>query len=167
MEVDGKGALMPSRSVENLVARWFSQRIGADKCVRKKGKFKGWDLKFSREGRRLRTVEVKCDWHSAKSGNMAFEIWNTRQNEPSGLTATTADHWIHVLPGESKVCVYNPKTILWWLNANFDSPWHNIRKMESVGDGNSTIYIVGKDVILSRDWVSTYDFLLAPETEDG
>ena len=42
-------------------------------------------------------VEVKWDKRAAATGNLYFEIENTRQRRPSGIAATTADRWCHVL----------------------------------------------------------------------
>ena len=43
------------------------------------------------------SVEVKWDKRAAKTGNLYFEIENTRRNEPSGIAATRADIWCHVI----------------------------------------------------------------------
>lgn len=37
------------------------------------------------------------EMRAASTGNLYFEVENTRQREPSGVAATTADRWCHVL----------------------------------------------------------------------
>ena len=43
------------------------------------------------------SVEVKWDKAAARTGNLYFEIENTRQRRPAGIAATTADVWCHVI----------------------------------------------------------------------
>ncbi len=43
------------------------------------------------------SVEVKWDKRAGETGNLYFEIKNTRRDEPSGIAATTADFWCHVI----------------------------------------------------------------------
>ncbi len=43
------------------------------------------------------SVEVKWDKRAQETGNLYFEIRNTRRDEPSGVAATTADYWCHVI----------------------------------------------------------------------
>lgn len=44
-----------------------------------------------------RRVEVKWDKRAAGTGRLYFEVENTRQRAASGIMATTADIWCHVL----------------------------------------------------------------------
>ena len=41
------------------------------------------------------TFEVKNDVMSKRTGNLAIEYWNSKQNKPSGLFRTTANFWVH------------------------------------------------------------------------
>ncbi len=43
------------------------------------------------------SVEVKWDKAAARTGNLYFEIENTRQRRLAGIAATTADVWCHVI----------------------------------------------------------------------
>jgi hypothetical protein len=43
------------------------------------------------------TTEVKFDEYERKSGNVAIEVYNPRLGKPSGVTATKAFFWAHVL----------------------------------------------------------------------
>ena len=54
-----------------------------------------------------KAVEVKWDKRAAQSGRLYFEILNTRQKKPSGVAATRADLWCHVL-GEGTTALIVP-----------------------------------------------------------
>ena len=54
-----------------------------------------------------RRVEVKWDKRAAGTGRLYFEVENTRQRAPSGIMATTADIWCHVL-GEGERALIVP-----------------------------------------------------------
>ncbi len=43
------------------------------------------------------SVEVKWDKRAKNTGNLYFEIENTHRREPSGIAATEADYWCHVI----------------------------------------------------------------------
>lgn len=63
-------------------------------------------------------IEVKWDRRAGQSGNLYFEIENTTKRAASGIAATTADQWCHVI-GEG------PEAIL--------APVHNLRSMLQAG----------------------------------
>ena len=44
-----------------------------------------------------RQVKVKWDTRCQDSGNLYFEVENTRRRKPSGVFASEADWWCHVL----------------------------------------------------------------------
>lgn len=50
-------------------------------------------------------VEVKWDKRAAATGNLYFEVENTRQRAPSGVMSTTADWWCHVLGEGDEACL--------------------------------------------------------------
>ncbi len=56
-----------------------------------------YDLSVRFPGRRAFSVEVKWDKRADETGNLYFEVENTRQGRPSGIMATTADYWCHVI----------------------------------------------------------------------
>ncbi len=64
-----------------------------------KGRFYDWDLSVAQvaTGYEVFTVEVKYDEMQAKTGNIAIEFYNSKLDRPSGLSATKADLWCHVL----------------------------------------------------------------------
>ncbi len=53
-----------------------------------------YDLKATIGSRSL-TFEVKNDVKCALTKNIAIEYFNSKKNEPSGITATKADFWVH------------------------------------------------------------------------
>lgn len=55
-------------------------------------------------------VEVKWDKRAAESGRLYFEVENTRKRQPSGVMATSADLWCHVLgQGDQALLVPVPR----------------------------------------------------------
>ncbi len=52
-------------------------------------------------------IEVKWDKAAATTGNLYFEVKNTRRGESSGVAATTADYWCHVI-GEGEEALFAP-----------------------------------------------------------
>lgn len=56
-----------------------------------------YDISLLRTGHEVRRVEVKWDKRGGETGNLYFEVENTRQKTASGIMATTADVWCHVL----------------------------------------------------------------------
>ncbi len=57
------------------------------------------------------TVEVKWDKRAGETGNLYFEIRNTRQRRPSGIAASRADYWCHVI-GEGDEALLVPVSTL-------------------------------------------------------
>ncbi|MGI5862043.1 MAG: hypothetical protein ACOX6T_08285 [Myxococcales bacterium] len=56
-----------------------------------------YDLQVQPPGKPELHVEVKWDKRAGETGNLYFEVENTRQRCPSGVMSTTADWWCHVL----------------------------------------------------------------------
>lgn len=56
-----------------------------------------YDIELQAEDGSRHHVEVKWDKRGRETGNLYFEVENTRQRQPSGVMATTADLWCHVL----------------------------------------------------------------------
>ncbi len=61
-----------------------------------------YDLELRRRDGAIRHLEVKWDKRAAETGNLYFEVENTRQQKPSGVMATTADLWCHVVGEEGE-----------------------------------------------------------------
>ena len=56
-----------------------------------------YDLELTRPGQTIRHLEVKWDKRAESTGNLYFEVENTRQKRPSGVMSTKADLWCHVV----------------------------------------------------------------------
>ena len=96
------------------------------------------------------TTEVKYDLYATRSGNIAIETWNPKSNRPSGLSITRADFWCHVLQDSV------------WLTPveelrRFVDETPPLRTIEKGGDGNATILLFQRDVILPRAFVRIDD----------
>jgi len=78
------------------------------------------------------SVEVKWDRRAQETGNLFFELRNTRQNRPSGIAVTTADYWCHVL-GDGEEALLAPVPAL----RRFLSEGHFPEKSTRGRDSNS------------------------------
>lgn len=90
------------------------------------------------------TCEVKYDLMSLKTGNIAIEIWNTKSNMPSGITATKANLWIIVIP-QDKVNIFAIKTETLKKYIEDNKPFKTVN---FGGDKNAKLLIYKKDDIL-------------------
>ncbi len=89
--------------------------------------------------------EVKFDVMAQKTGNVAIEIHNTKKDKPSGLEATKADIWVHILlDGDNKVgYVASVKKL-----KEFCGSTEPLKKIVAGGDKNANLLIYKCDVIL-------------------
>ena len=78
--------------IEMLLARHFSIQYHEPFFVAV-GNFKHWD--FSDKSRNF-SVECKLDTSALESENLCIEI--SYRDQPSGINATRAELWIHVVP---------------------------------------------------------------------
>lgn len=92
------------------------------------------------------TIEVKNDIYALKSGNVAIEVFNPKSEKLSGLSATGADIWAHILGEE--VWFTSPKRL-----STFIGIQEPVRIIAKAGDGNATIYLYRKDLILPAIFV--------------
>lgn len=81
-------------------------------------------------------VEVKFDKRSAETGNLALEYWNPLRNKPSGLLATRASLWVHVLPLPLTAFVA-PVAVL----KQFIAEVKPVRLVQGAGDDNADILL--------------------------
>lgn len=96
----------------------------------------------------LTTFEVKNDKMFALTGNLALEFWNSRKNEPSGISRSMADFWVHIVPVHGVDTLYiAQRTLL--LAAMYEI--EPIKKIKAGGDKNSDMYIFSKAQMLSED----------------
>jgi len=88
------------------------------------------------------TTEVKFDAYEARSGNVAIEVFNTRSCTPSGITATRAFFWAHVLQGN----------VVWLTTVDILKDYIDRvspkRIIDSGGDDNASLYLYSSAAIL-------------------
>jgi hypothetical protein len=104
------------------------------------------------------TIEVKYDIYSEKSGNIAIEYHNSRQNKPSGIMATKADFWVQVTPNQGSWITTVAK-LKQYIKDN--KPF---RTITDAGDGNANLFLYKADKILSDIFIRI-DKLSALELE--
>lgn len=61
-------------------------------------------------GKKKYQAEVKYDMMSEKTGNLAIEFWNCKQNKPSGISITTANLWIQCIRDGGNIVIFGVKT---------------------------------------------------------
>lgn len=84
-----------------------------------------YDITLMRAGQDgTRSVEVKWDKRASESGNLYFEVENTRQQKPSGVMSTTADLWCHVLGEGERGLVITVASLRRFLN---EGPWRSVQ----------------------------------------
>lgn len=87
-------------------------------------------------------AEVKFDARSNTTGNLAIEVWNSRANKASGVSATKAHLWVFAL---SATAVYVIRTVELHLVLSHVEP---LKVVERGGDNNARLYLYKKDVII-------------------
>jgi hypothetical protein len=101
-----------------------------------------YDIAADHECRTI-TFEVKHDVMSAKTGNVALEYFNSKKGTPSGITATTADWWVHKICGE-----------LWIIKTsdllNFTKTEKPCKMISAGGDKNADLMIYAIDRFTSN-----------------
>lgn len=99
------------------------------------------DLEIELDNKKF-TGEVKYDLMGHRTGNIALEFWNSKQDLPSGITATKADVWFHIFKDE----IWVAQTLALRVYIQNNPPNKTIF---SGGDKNANLYIYKADTILS------------------
>ncbi|MGV3518833.1 hypothetical protein [Luteitalea sp.] len=103
-------------------------------------------------------IEVKWDRRADQSGNLYFEIENTVQRAASGIVATTADQWCHVIGDGSEAILAPVENLRSLLRAG------RFRAVNTNGpDSNSRGLLVPADVVRRHPGVET---IRLPTVED-
>lgn len=132
--------------VEFLTSKGYESSLNIDHDKRYE-----YDV-LARRNKYTFTFEVKNDLMATKTGNVAIEYRNSRQDKPSGIDRTTADFWCHKIDGKIYIC--KVKDLLKFIETN--KPFKVIK---SGGDSNADIYLYKKDKFLSvAVELSTYVF---------
>jgi len=90
--------------IQLLVARHYEPRYGNGFVSF--GNFPAFDVKFSNGV----TLEIKFDSKASETGNACIEFWDQRRDKPSGILATTATLWVHIVPFEAEVSCFEVDT---------------------------------------------------------
>lgn len=86
------------------------------------------------------SFECKNDLMSYLTGNLAFEYWNSKKNEPSGYARSKAVFWVHKFNNKLYYCLL--KELKKFIEENEPK-----KKIIAGGDDNSNMYIYGKDSV--------------------
>lgn len=134
-----KQDLERGKNAENVVCNLFGQYYD---ILPIEGYHPAYDIACYHYGtfKKRFTIEVKNDIYAASSGNMAIEVFNCRQNKPSGVLATKADLWCHVMQDE--IWMVNATTLLSHILKHRPK-----RIIGSAGDGNAVIWLYGVKVL--------------------
>jgi len=124
---------------EALVCELFTQ-AGFD-TVQDQAARSDWDV-ASEYGQGYIYTEVKFDEYENKSGNVAIEVFNPRLGKPSGITATKAFFWAHVLAG-GVIWVTPVSKLKTYLDNHAPG-----RIIDVGGDKNATLWLYPSDAIL-------------------
>lgn len=118
-------------------------------CSQSQGLYPGYDVQayHPSDPDSITTYEVKYQRKAETTGNIAIEVFKTigGERKPSGLTATTADWWVLILPGrDCDFYLIRPLTILQLLKDG-----HHKAVLWGGDKGTTTMAIFEKDKFLS------------------
>ena len=136
--------------VEIKIRDWVAMRWGGLVAPQKSGRDSEKDAVIYRPFK----IEIKCDIMAEQTGNVFLEVFNPYLNQPSGLSATTANYWIHYIPSRKIALVFGPKKMLAELQK------HPEWKRCGVGDNNSDGYIPTIQEVAAMPFVTIEEMLL-------
>jgi len=128
---------------EQMVMDLLSQ-VGGKSVIPDKPQ-KSHDLEIELSNKKF-TGEVKYDLMGGKTGNIALEFWNSKQDAPSGITATKADLWFHIFKEE--IWVANTIALKIYIQNNIPN-----KIIFSGGDNNANLYIYKATTILTSAFI--------------
>lgn len=132
-------SLKQGNNGEQLVVDLFN--LNGYTCVKNEGKKVEYDYTVTKLG--SYKLEVKSDYMATQTGNIAIEYFNSKLNKPSGITATLADFWVHVLFNPSQIYIIRPAKL-----KQFIDEVAPLKTVIAGGDKNSSMVLYDKDVIL-------------------
>jgi hypothetical protein len=105
------------------------------------------------------TFETKYDLYCARSGNIAIEFYNPKQGKPSGVGATKAKLWAHIITCPMSLWITSVDRLKDFIEK---TPADKI--VSCGGDDNSSMYLYKKDIIFDAifkrvDECSTSEFM--------
>lgn len=131
---------------EQLVLEHLRQKKRVVNCGLNEDKSKRYEYDvWAETADYIMTFEVKHDLYANRSGNIAIEFFNSKKSAPSGITATKADYWVHVLTDENGSVGYivevpNLKKFLDTVKPH--------RTITGGGDSNADLFLYKKEDIL-------------------
>lgn len=90
-------------------------------------------------------IEVKFDWMSCKTNNIAIEYQNTKTQQPSGLMISKSDIWAIVVKDNEHYVIFTVSTEK--LKEYVKN--HKGRTFLGAGDGNADLWLYPASEILS------------------
>ena len=123
---------------EDELISYIIKEYGVQLIERAVGNQPYWDCKMANIDNVEKLIELKIDYMSARTGNIAIEFRNSKKNIPSGINITKADVWSHAYVYEDAWhCMFvKVKDLKEYINNN---PPHKI--IFGGGDKNSDMYI--------------------------
>ena len=89
-------------------------------------------------------LEVKFDSMSDLTGNLAFEYWNPKKNEPSGLMISQADFWAYCFGNPLQAHIVELPILKEYIDT------HKPKRIIDVGgDKNASLYLYERSQIIS------------------
>lgn len=108
-----------------------------------KGDGKKRDIVVEIKGQKY-DCEIKFDVYANSSGNIAIEFYNTKLCKPSGIDSTNCHFWIQVL-NEKEIYIAEVTKIKEFIKDNNPK-----RTIINAGDGNASLYLYEKSIILEK-----------------
>ena len=132
--------LEKGKTFERLICEKLSPEFNGLKVF--EGYQKGFDLIDSKEYK----IEVKTDFESEKTDNIAIEI--RCRDSLSGLATTKAKEWIHIFwyNGEWYFLRCNVSDLKGFIRSN----WKYLKKVKGGDNSLSEMVLISKDLIMDR-----------------
>jgi hypothetical protein len=129
---------------EKLVQKIFSKNNVEFELNTDKKKLKDYDAVAKLDKKKF-TIEIKFDWLSQKTGNLAIEYYNSVKEEASGVEGTKANLWCHIVldQGNPTAWLTSVKKLKEFIKNN-----EPFKIVERAGDGNASLYLYTDTKIL-------------------
>jgi len=125
------------KAAERIFARYLNDYEWVISVEQSKWRFYDWDIKLTYEKNWVTkevTYEVKCDRKSEETGNFCIEYFNTRKQEPSGISTSKADYYVYF--ADSKRWIAKRSELL------VNLIWNNLTDLRDWGNNNSKMVIL-------------------------
>ena len=102
--------------------------------------------------RRTFTLESKFDLYESRSGNIAIEFFNPKSGRPTGIDATKADLWVHVLTNPMTAWATNVASLRRYIREHDPA-----RVVDCGGDANAAMLLYERKVIFKDIFIRLDD----------